>query len=83
MNGNNLGTTTTLDGSYKTVQSAVSDPKANGTSTSFIKTISQNANGVITASKASLPTASTNTAGITTVGASGGAAAYSHITICH
>ena len=52
------------DGSYKTVQSAVSDPTASGTSTSFIKTISQDANGVITASKASLPTGSTSVTGI-------------------
>ena len=52
------------DGSYKTVQSAVSDPTASGTSTSFIKTISQDANGVITASKASLPTGSTSITGI-------------------
>lgn len=50
--------------SFKVVQTAVSDPTASGTSTSFIKTISQNANGVITATKASLPTASTSTKGI-------------------
>ena len=52
------------DSSYKLVQTAVNDPSANGTSTSFINTISQNAQGVITATKANLPTASTSTAGI-------------------
>jgi hypothetical protein len=65
-------------GTYKPVQTAVSDPTASGTSTSFIATASQNANGVITVTKASLPTASTTVAGITKVGASGGAADYSH-----
>ena len=64
---------------YKPVQTAVSDPTASSTtSTTFIDTISQNANGVITATKKTLPTASSTVAGITTVGASGGAAAYSH-----
>lgn len=67
------------DTSYKIVQSAVSDPTAStATSTTFIDTISQNANGVITATKKTLPTASSTVAGITKVGASGGAAAYSH-----
>ena len=69
-------------GNYKTTQTAVSDPSVptSGitTSTSFIDTISQNTNGVITVTKKNLPTASTTVAGITTVGASGGAAAYSH-----
>ena len=66
-------------GVYKPVQTAVSDPTASTTaSTTFIDTISQNANGVIAATKKTLPTASSTVAGITTVGASGGAAAYSH-----
>ena len=52
------------DSSYKVVQIAVNDPSASGTSTTFIKTIQQNAQGVITATKASLPEASTSTAGI-------------------
>ena len=66
-------------GVYKPVQTAVSDPTASTTaSTTFIDTISQNANGVIAATKKTLPTASTTVAGITKVGASGGAAAYSH-----
>lgn len=42
------------DGSYKTVQSAVVDPTASGNSSTFIKTISQNENGVITATKATI-----------------------------
>ena len=64
---------------YKPIQTAVSDPTASTTtSTTFIDTISQDKNGVITATKKTLPTASTTVAGITKVGASGGAAAYSH-----
>ena len=66
-------------GTYKPVQTAVSDPTASTTaSTTFIDTISQNANGVIAATKKTLPTASSTVAGITKVGASGGAAAYKH-----
>lgn len=38
-------------GNYKTVQNAVVDPTANGKSLTFIDSISQNANGVITATK--------------------------------
>lgn len=69
---------TALNGSFKTKQDAVSDPTADGTATDFIATLSQDTNGVITATKASLPEASTTVKGITTVGVSGGAAAYSH-----
>ena len=66
-------------GVYKPIQTAVSSPSATSTtSTTFIDTISQNANGVIAATKKTLPTASTTVAGITTVGASGGAATYDH-----
>lgn len=44
------------DGVYKPVQSAVSDPSASETtSTTFIDTITQNANGVITATKKTIP----------------------------
>jgi hypothetical protein len=39
---------------YKTVQTAVADPTTNGTATTFISSISQNANGVITATKATI-----------------------------
>lgn len=64
---------------YKPIQTAVSSPTASSTtSTTFIDTISQNANGVITATKKTLPTASSTVAGITKVGATGGAAAYGH-----
>ena len=63
---------------YKPIQTAVSSPTASSTATAFIDTISQNTNGVITATKKTLPTASATVAGITKVGASGGAAAYSH-----
>lgn len=67
------------ESSYKVKQTAKSDPTASTTtSTTFIDTISQDANGVITATKKTLPTASSSIAGITKVGASGGAAAYSH-----
>ena len=52
------------DGSYKVVQTAVSDPTANGNSTSFIATISQDTQGVITATKKTVPDASTSTKGI-------------------
>ena len=52
------------DSSYKLVQNAVTDPNASGTSTTFIKTISQNAQGVISATKANLPEASTTVQGI-------------------
>ena len=64
---------------YKTIQTAVSDPTTSGTSTSFINTISQNTNGDISVTKSSLPSASSSTAGITKVGASDeGAASYNH-----
>jgi hypothetical protein len=68
------------DGSgYKPIQTAKSSPTASTTtSTSFIDTISQDVNGVITATKKTLPTASSTVAGITKVGASGGASAYNH-----
>lgn len=41
--------------SFKTVQNAVNDPTASGTATSFIDSISQNSNGVITATKKTIP----------------------------
>ena len=47
------------DGSYKTVQSAVSSPSASGSTTAFIDTISQNANGQITVTKKNLDTSGT------------------------
>jgi hypothetical protein len=56
------------DSSFKTTQTAVTDPSADGTGTAFINSITQNANGVISPHKASLPTASTSTTGIMKVG---------------
>ena len=77
--GNNKWNLLGDESSYKIKQTAKADPTASTTtSTTFIDTISQDANGVITATKKTLPTASTTVAGITKVGASGGAAAYSH-----
>lgn len=49
---------------YKTKQSAVSDPTADGNATSFIDTISQNANGEITVTKKTVQTASASQAGL-------------------
>jgi len=46
----------------------VSDPSASGTSTTFIKMISQASNGKISVTKANLPTASTSVAGIIKIG---------------
>ena len=56
----------------------VSAPSASGTGTAFITSVSQT-NGKISATKASLPTASSSTAGITKLGATGGAATYDSI----
>lgn len=47
------------DGSYKIVQTAVSSPSASGSTTAFIDTISQDANGVITVTKKNLDTSGT------------------------
>lgn len=51
-------------GSYKTTQSAVSDPTANGNAIAFIDSISQNAQGVITATKKNVQAASSTQAGL-------------------
>lgn len=58
----------------KVKQTAVSDPTADGNSTSFIATISQNANGEITVTKKNLGTATTTTVGGIKAGAVGGSA---------
>ena len=50
--------------SFKTVQTAVSDPSASGTSVSFIDTLSQDENGEITVTKKTVQQASTSAAGI-------------------
>lgn len=47
------------DSSYKTTQSVVNSPSAKESTTAFIDTISQNANGVITATKKNLDTSGT------------------------
>jgi hypothetical protein len=52
------------DLTYKVVQNAVSSPIANGNAVSFIDTISQDANGVITATKKNINTATTEQSGI-------------------
>lgn len=57
------------DGSYKTIQSAVVSPSANGTEIAFIDTISQNANGQITATKKTVRDASTSQSGVVSTGA--------------
>lgn len=67
------------DSVYKKKQTAVTDPPISiDTAGAFVDSITQNEQGVITATKKSLPLASSSAAGITKVGASGGAAAYSH-----
>lgn len=56
------------DSSFKTTQTAKSDPQASTTtSTTFIDTISQDANGVITATKKTLPSYVPTSAGVTAV----------------
>lgn len=50
-------------GSYKTTQTAVSDPTASGNATSFIDTISQNTNGEITVTKKTIPTVTASVSG--------------------
>jgi hypothetical protein len=69
-------------GSFKTVQTAITNSigSSDGTSTAtrFIYSFSQTANGNVSVKTRSIPTASSSTAGITKIGASGGAAAYSH-----
>lgn len=47
------------DSSWKVVQTAKSSPSASGSTTAFIDTISQDANGVITATKKNLDTSGT------------------------
>lgn len=48
---------------YKIKQTAVSSPSASGSATAFIDTISQDANGKITATKKSIPSVSVGTSG--------------------
>lgn len=58
---------TNVNGNYKTTQTAKSSPSASGNATSFIDTVSQDTNGVISATKKTIPTASGTVAGITVV----------------
>lgn len=51
-------------GSYKTTQTAVSDPSANGNAAAFIDSISQDANGAITVTKKNVQAASASQAGL-------------------
>ena len=62
------------DRSFKVIQTAVSSPSADGSTTAFIDTISQNANGVITATKknVSFPTIGNGTVTIKVNGTSKG-----------
>lgn len=52
-----------LDG-YKTKQTAKTSPTASGNATAFIDTISQDADGVVTATKKNIPTASASATGL-------------------
>lgn len=51
-------------GNYKTTQTAVSDPSADGNGVTFIDSISQNTNGVITPHKKTVQSASASQAGL-------------------
>ena len=59
-----IGTTSLDLSGYKTVQTAVSDPTASGTGITFIATISQDTNGVITPTKQTVRTGSTSQTGV-------------------
>lgn len=73
----------TMDGDFKTKQSPVSDPAAYGTTITAIDTVSQNANGEITATKKTIRTGNGSNTGVvklsdstsSTSGVSGGVAA--------
>ena len=68
-NGSSAQTITLADLGGKPTQSAVSSPSASGTEISFIDTISQNANGVITATKKTVRDASASQSGVVSTGA--------------
>ena len=67
-NGSSAQTITLADLGGKPTQSAVSSPSASGTEISFIDTISQNANGVITATKKTVRDASASQSGVVNTG---------------
>lgn len=52
------------EGNYKVVQGPVASPSASGTATAFVDTISQNAQGVITATKKTVASATQSAAGL-------------------
>ena len=52
------------EGSFKVKQTAVASPSANGSTTAFIDTISQDANGNITATKKNITDATTSAKGV-------------------
>jgi len=56
----------TVLGGYKTVQTSVSDPSADGTGLTFIDSISQDVNGVITPHKRTVQSASSSQDGLMT-----------------
>lgn len=68
-----IGTTSIDLTGYKTKQTAKTDPSASGNATSFIASITQNENGEITATKSTVPNASTSTKGIVQLAGSIGA----------
>ena len=61
------------EGNYKIKQTAVSDPTASGTTLTAIATISQNANGEITATKKTIRSATTSQTGVVQLAGSIGA----------
>ena len=61
------------EGNYKIKQSAVSDPTASGTTITAIDTISQNANGEISATKKTIRSATTSQTGVVQLAGSIGA----------
>ena len=83
-NGGTLGSTASYgvatDSNKKIVaiDLSVSAPTASGTATVFVTSVTQSSQGKISVARSTVPSATTEVAGITKVGASGGAAAYSH-----
>lgn len=61
------------EGNYKIKQTAVSDPTASGTTLTAIATISQNANGEVTATKKTIQSATTSQSGVVQLAGSIGA----------
>lgn len=53
---------------YKTTQTAVNDPSTSGTGITYISSISQNTNGVITATKSTVRDASSTQSGVVSTG---------------